>query len=148
MGESVMDIARLIASRDPGQIVTCTAGATVRQAVQLLAEKRIGALPVLSGGPVAGIFSERDVLYRLAEEGADCLDRQVGEVMTSPPLTIAPEATFIEALELMTLRRIRHLPVMRGGAMVGFISIGDIVKARIDEISAEAEHMRQYIQTA
>lgn len=148
MGESVMDIARLIASRDPGQIVTCTAGATVRQAVQLLAEKRIGALPVLSGGQVAGIFSERDVLYRLAEEGADCLDRQVGEVMTSPPLTIAPEATFIEALELMTLRRIRHLPVMRGGAMVGFISIGDIVKARIDEISAEAEHMRQYIQTA
>jgi len=143
-----MDIARLIASRDPGQIVTCTAGATVRQAVQLLAEKRIGALPVLSGGQVAGIFSERDVLYRLAEEGAECLDRQVGEVMTSPPLTIAPEATFIEALELMTLRRIRHLPVMRGGAMVGFISIGDIVKARIDEISAEAEHMRQYIQTA
>ena len=143
-----MDIARLIASRDPGQIVTCTAGASVRQAVQLLAEKRIGALPVLSGGQVAGIFSERDVLYRLAEEGAECLDRQVGEVMTSPPLTIAPEATFIEALELMTLRRIRHLPVMRGGAMVGFISIGDIVKARIDEISAEAEHMRQYIQTA
>jgi len=143
-----MDIARLIASRDPDQIVTCTAGATVRQAVQLLAEKRIGALPVLSGGQVAGIFSERDVLYRLAEEGAECLDRQVGEVMTSPPLTIAPEATFIEALELMTLRRIRHLPVMRGGAMVGFISIGDIVKARIDEISAEAEHMRQYIQTA
>jgi len=143
-----MDIARLIASRDPDQIVTCTAGATVRQAVQLLAEKRIGALPVLSGGHVAGIFSERDVLYRLAEEGAECLDRQVGEVMTSPPLTIVPEATFIEALELMTLRRIRHLPVMRGGAMAGFISIGDIVKARIDEISAEAEHMRQYIQTA
>ena len=143
-----MDIARLIASREPNEIVTCPAGATVRQAVELLAERRIGAMPVTQGELVAGIFSERDVLYRLAEEGALCLDRQVGEVMTSPPVTITPETSFIEALELMTRRRIRHLPVMRGGAMVGFISIGDIVKARIDEISAEAEHMRQYIQTA
>ena len=143
-----MDIARLIASRDPSEIVTCPASATVRQAVQLLAEKRIGALPVLQGSQVAGIFSERDVLYRLAEEGALCLERQVGEVMTSPPVTISTGSSFIEALELMTRRRIRHLPVMRDGVMVGFISIGDIVKARIDEISAEAEHMRQYIQTA
>jgi CBS domain-containing protein len=143
-----MDIARMIAARDPAEVVTCQAGATVRQAVQLLAEKRIGALPVTQGGQVAGIFSERDVLYRLAEEGALCLDRQVGEVMTSPAVTIAPETSFIDALGLMTRRRIRHLPVIANGAMVGFISIGDIVKARIDEISAEAEHMRQYIQTA
>ena len=143
-----MDIARLIAARDPAEIVTCLAGATVRQAVQLLAERRIGALPVMQGGQVAGIFSERDVLYRLAKEGAQCLDLQVGEVMTSPPVTISPDTSFLDALALMTKRRIRHLPVMNGGAMVGFISIGDIVKARIDEISAEAEHMRQYIQTA
>jgi CBS domain-containing protein len=143
-----MDIARLIAARDPAEIVTCPAGATVRQAVQLLADRRIGALPVMQGGQVAGIFSERDVLYRLAKEGAQCLDLQVGEVMTSPPVTISPDTSFLDALALMTKRRIRHLPVMNGGAMVGFISIGDIVKARIDEISAEAEHMRQYIQTA
>jgi len=143
-----MDIARLIASRDPNEIVTCPAGTTVRQAVDLLAERRIGAMPVMQGGKVAGIFSERDVVYGLAEEGALYLDRQVGEVMTSPPVTIVPETSFIDALELMTRRRIRHLPVMRGAAMAGFISIGDIVKARIDEISAEAEHMRQYIQTA
>ena len=143
-----MDIARLVADRDPAQIVTCPAGATVRQAVQLLAEKRIGALPVMRDGQVAGIFSERDVLYRLASEGALCLDRQVGEVMTSPPVTIDPETPALDALTLMTRRRIRHLPVMRQGAMIGFISIGDIVKARIDEITAEAEHMRHYIQTA
>ena len=91
-----MDIAGLIALRDPTEIVTCPAGATVRQAVDLLAERRIGALPVMQGGQVAGIFSERDVLYRLAEEGALCLDRQVGEVMTSPPVTIAPETSFID----------------------------------------------------
>jgi CBS domain-containing protein len=143
-----MDIARLVAARDPADIVTCPAGATVRQAVQLLAERRIGALPVTSGGEVAGIFSERDVLYLIAAEGEPCLERQVGEVMTSPAVTISADTGFIDALALMTRRRIRHLPVMSNGAMVGFISIGDIVKARIDEISAEAEHMRQYIQTA
>jgi CBS domain-containing protein len=143
-----MDIARLIAARDPADIVTCPANALVRQAVQLLAEKRIGALPVMQGGQVTGIFSERDVLYRLAEEGALCLDQQVGKVMTSPPVTITPETGFMDALALMTKRRIRHLPVMNNGAMVGFISIGDIVKARIDEVTSEAEHMRQYIQTA
>ena len=143
-----MDIARLVAARDPAGIITCDTRMTVRDAVRLLAERRIGALPVLRNGEIAGIFSERDVLYRLAEEGALCLERQVGEVMTSPPVTISTGSSFIEALELMTRRRIRHLPVMRDGVMVGFISIGDIVKARIDEISAEAEHMRQYIQTA
>jgi CBS domain-containing protein len=143
-----VDIGQLIAARDPTEIVTCQVSATVREAVQLLAGKRIGALPVLRGAEVAGIFSERDVLYRLADEGALCLDREVGEVMTSPPVTIAPEASADEALALMTRRRIRHLPVMREGAMTGFISIGDIVKGRIDEITAEAEHMRQYIQTA
>lgn len=143
-----MDIAKLIAARDPADIVTCPAGATVRDAVQLLAERRIGALPVLRGGEVAGIFSERDVLYRLAAEGALCLERQVGEVMTSPPVTISPHTTTDEALALMTRRRIRHLPVMQHGAMVGFISIGDIVKGRIDEVTAEAEQMRQYIQMA
>ena len=111
-----MDIARLIAARDPADIVTCPPGATVRQAVQLLAERRIGALPVTSAGQVAGIFSERDVLYRIAAEGEACLDREVGEVMTSPPITIAPETSFIDALALMTRRRIRHLPVMRGTA--------------------------------
>lgn len=143
-----MDIARLIATRDPSDIVSCAASASVRDAVKLLAERRIGAMPVLRQGQLAGIFSERDVLYRLAEEGAFCLGREVGEVMTSPPVTIARNTSADEALELMTRRRIRHLPVMDGPLMVGFISIGDIVKGKIDEVTAEAEQMRQYIQMA
>lgn len=143
-----MDIARLIAARDPSTIISCAAASRVGTAVQLLAGKRIGALPVLRQGVVVGIFSERDVLYRLAEEGALCLEREVGEVMSSPAVTISPEATTDEALALMTRRRIRHLPVMQGPQMVGFISIGDIVKGRIDEVTAEAEQLRQYIQTA
>lgn len=143
-----MDIARLISTRDPADIVTCATSALVRDAVLLLAQRRIGAMPVLHRGEVAGIFSERDVLYALAEEGAQCLEREVGEVMTSPPVTISPQTTPDEALALMTRRRIRHLPVMEHGTMVAFISIGDIVKGRIDEVTAEAEQMRQYIQMA
>ena len=143
-----MDIARLIAARDPAAIITCTTSTAVRDAVGLLADRRIGAIPVLREGAVAGIFSERDVLYRLAGEGALCLDREVGEVMTSPAVTISPQSSADDALALMTKRRIRHLPVMSDGTMVGFISIGDIVKSRIDEVTAEAEQMRIYIQTA
>lgn len=143
-----MEIASLIARRDPSDIVTCSTADKVRDAVKLLAERRIGALPVMRMGHVAGIFSERDVLYRLAEEGAFCLDREVGEIMTSPPVTIEPRTSADDALALMTRRRIRHLPVMQDALMVGFISIGDIVKGRLDEITAEAEQMRQYIQTA
>lgn len=143
-----MDIARLIAARDPAAIITCTTSTAVRDAVGLLADRRIGAMPVLREGAVAGIFSERDVLYRLAGEGALCLDREVGEVMTSPAVTISPQSSADDALALMTKRRIRHLPVMSDGTMVGFISIGDIVKSRIDEVTAEAEQMRIYIQTA
>jgi len=143
-----MDIARLIAARDPAGIITCTTSTTVRDAVRVLAERRIGALPVTRQGEVVGIFSERDVLYRLAEEGALCLDREVGEVMTSPPVTIPADTGSDQALGLMTRRRIRHLPVMDGQRMIGFISIGDIVKSRMDEVTAEAEQMRIYIQTA
>ena len=143
-----MDIARLIAARDPAAIITCTTSTAVRDAVGLLADRRIGAMPVLREGAVAGIFSERDVLYRLAGEGALCLEREVGEVMTSPAVTISPQSSADDALALMTKRRIRHLPVMSDGTMVGFISIGDIVKSRIDEVTAEAEQMRIYIQTA
>jgi CBS domain-containing protein len=143
-----MDIARLIATRRPDDIIAIDANASVRDAVQTLAGKRIGAVPVLRDGALVGIFSERDVLYRLADEGASCLEHTVGDVMTSPPITVTPQTTCDEAMELMTRRRIRHLPVIEGGALAGFISIGDIVKSRIDAAEAEAEQMRIYIQSA
>ena len=143
-----MDIARLIEARRPEDVITCDESASVREAVQTLAGRRIGAVPVLRGGALAGIFSERDVLYRLAEEGASCLERTVGEVMTAPPITVTPQTTCDEAMALMTRRRVRHLPVVENGRLAGFISIGDIVKSRIDEAEAEAEQMRIYIQSA
>ena len=142
-----MTIARLLEGRSSA-VFSCTADMTVRQAIALLAEKRIGALPVLSGSDVAGIFSERDVIYQLASEGPAVLDMTVGAVMTAPAVTVAPETDPIAALALMTRRRIRHLPVLAEGRMIGFISIGDLVKFRIDRIEAEAEAMRAYIQAA
>lgn len=141
-----MTIARLIEGRNPLDTITCDASATVRDAVALLAGKRIGALPVVRDGQVAGIFSERDVLYQLQTHGPAMLDKKVGDVMTSPAVAVAPETPVLEALTLMTRRRIRHLPVLDQGRMVGFISIGDLVKHRIDAIEFEAEQMRVYIQ--
>lgn len=142
-----MTIARLIEGRD-GSIITCGADISMREAITLLAEKRIGALPVVQQGVVAGIFSERDVIHQLQAHGPGVLDRRVVEVMTTPAVTVEPDTEVLAALALMTRRRIRHLPVVRGTDMIGFISIGDLVKYRIDRIESEAEAMRAYIQAA
>lgn len=141
-------IAKLIDGRASSDVISCTVDTPVRDAIALLASKRIGALPIIEGGKVAGIFAERDVIYRLASEGDACLSRKVGEVMTSPPITVERSAKMLEALALMTRRRVRHLPVVEGETMCGFISIGDLVKARLDEIEQEAEAMREYITHA
>lgn len=131
-----------------GPIFSCAADDTVADAVALLAEKRIGALPVLDEGRVAGIFSERDFLYSIQKLGPAAMDERVGDAMTADVVTIDPELSAIEALSLMTRRRIRHLPVVVGNKLVGFVSIGDLVKYRIDKIENEAAAMRNYIQTA
>ncbi|MDE2434624.1 MAG: CBS domain-containing protein [Sphingomonadales bacterium] len=141
-----MTIARLIEGRSAG-IISCDVSTTVGEAVRILAERRIGALPVMKDGQVAGIFSERDVVYRLAADGPAMLDKTVGEVMTAPAITVDPQSGVLDALGLMTRRRIRHLPVVHGETLAGFVSIGDLVKYRIDHIVAEAEAMRNYIQS-
>lgn len=142
-----MTIRRILDARN-FEIVTCGADLTVSQAIELLAEHRIGALPVMEAGSVVGIFSERDAIYRLRELGAKALSLNVRDAMTTPAVSVGPGTEALEALTLMTRRRIRHLPVMENGRMVGFVSIGDLVKYRIDTIQSEAEAMRDYIQTA
>ena len=142
-----MTIGRLIQGRDAA-VVTCSVDTGVSDAATLLAERRIGALPVMDGDTVVGMFSERDVIYGLRERGAQVLSGRVGEVMTAPAVIVEPGTSVLAALSLMTRRRIRHLPVVENGAMIGFVSIGDLVKHRIDQIEAEAEAMRSYIQTA
>jgi CBS domain-containing protein len=130
------------------QVFSCQASATVEEAARILSDKRIGALPVFEGGRLAGIFSERDLLHSVAKNGAAALIRRVSQVMTAPAITVTPDTGVLEALSLMTRRRIRHLPVESGEAVVDFISIGDLVKYRIELVEAEAEQMREYIQTA
>lgn len=131
-----------------GPIISVAPGDSVGAVVALLAERRIGCVPVLDGGAVVGIFSERDVVSALATSGAALLDRPVADVMTTTAVTIPPETPILHALSLMTRRRVRHLPIVDGARMVGFVSIGDLVKSRIDRIEAEAEAMRAYIQSA
>ena len=142
-----MTIARLIAGRT-GPIVTCDADASVREGVALLAERRIGAMPVMENGKIAGVFSERDVIYQLQAKGPAMLDAKLRDVMTSPAVTVEPDTSVLSALSLMTRRRIRHLPVVRGDEMIGLVSIGDLVKSRIEHIESEAEALRSYIQSA
>ena len=133
-----MTIAMLIAGRS-GEVWHCQADDRVADAVETLATRRIGALPVTdAGSAVAGIFSERDVLYALKTHGGAALEMKVRDVMTAPVISVSPSSTALEALGLMTRRRIRHLPVIDNGKMVGFVSIGDLVKFRIDRIEAES----------
>lgn len=142
-----MTIARLMEGRS-GDIISCQTTLSVGEAVKLLAEKRIGAIPVFAGREIAGIFSERDVVYQLAAHGPAMLEKTVGDVMTSPAITVERQSGVLDALGLMTRRRIRHLPVVDGGVVCGFVSIGDLVKYRIEAIVSEAEAMRSYIQSA
>jgi len=129
-------------SRDVIQVAPDT---PVRSVIELLADNRIGAVPVIRGDAVVGIMSERDVIYSLRRDGAAILDWPVERVMTQPAITVDSTLSPIAGLSLMTRRRIRHLPVVDGGRLVGFISIGDLVKARIEVIESEAEAMRAYI---
>ena len=143
-----MKVGQIIQNRTSSDIISLSCEQTVANAVGLLSSKRIGAVPIMEGGKVVGIFSERDVIYRLADEGDACLARKVGDVMTSPAITVERSTSVDQSLALMTKRRIRHLPVMDGETMCGFISIGDLVKSRFDEVEEEAQALRNYIRTA
>lgn len=140
-----MTIAAILGGKGH-DVVSIDGDRTVAEAVALLAGRRIGAVPVMSGSGVAGIFSERDVIYGLEREGAAALNRKVSEVMTAPAITVEPGESVLAALALMTRRRIRHLPVVEAGVCVGLVSIGDLVKYRIERIESEADAMRAYIQ--
>jgi CBS domain-containing protein len=141
-----MTIAAILQTKG-SEVLTVAAETSVREAVALLAERRIGALPVTQSGAIAGIMSERDVIYRLQSDGAAILDWPVERIMTAPAITVTAETEIMSALSLMTRRRIRHLPVVEGEAMVGLVSIGDLVKHRMDKIEAEAAAMLNYIQS-
>jgi CBS domain-containing protein len=130
------------------EVETITAEERLLDAVRRLGEKRIGALPVVEGERIVGIMSERDIIYCLREHGPEALDWPVSRAMTAPAITADSDTQVLSALALMTQRRIRHLPVVEGGQIRGIVSIGDLVKYRVERIEAEADAMREYIQSA
>jgi CBS domain-containing protein len=113
---------------------------TVYEALSLMAEKDVGALVVVAEGKLAGMFSERDYARKLVLQGKTSRETLVREVMTSPVVTVTPEQTVNECMQIMTRHRIRHLPVVEGDALVGVISIGDLVNSII---TAQAETIHQ-----
>ena len=141
-----MTIAAVLKTKG-SEVATIGVSASLFEAVQTLGERRIGALLVVEDGRILGIISERDVIYCLKDHGPEALEWSVERAMTSPAITVTPDTEVLSALALITQRRIRHLPVVESGELRGIVSIGDLVKHRMERIEAEAEAMRAYIQS-
>ena len=130
------------------QVLSVPPEAKLSEAVNLLGERRIGAVLVMSEGRIDGILSERDIVRVLGERGASVLDEPVSGVMTRKVVNCRPNDTVSAIMEMMTLGKFRHLPVLDGDRVVGLISIGDVVKWRVQEYESEQEALRTYIKTA
>ncbi len=137
-------VRQLLEGKKPG-VVTIEASEPVSAAIQLMADHFIGALPVLDGGRLAGIVSERDYARKIVLMGRKSTETTVGTIMSAPVFAVGPAQTVNDCMLLMTEKRIRHLPVVEDGKLVGVISIGDCVKAVIDEQEHEIEDLRRYI---
>ncbi|HTZ44618.1 MAG TPA: CBS domain-containing protein [Jatrophihabitans sp.] len=134
-----------ILARKGSNVVTTGPDTTVGEFVQLLAEHRIGAIPVVTGSRLSGIVSERDVVRRLATDGPGLLDEPVAGLMTTELITCGPGDALDDIAALMTERRVRHLPVVVDGALAGIVSIGDAVAARLRELEQTQEQLESYI---
>jgi CBS domain-containing protein len=142
-----MLVRQILAMKGGVDVVTIRSNATVAEAVQLLSEKRIGAVLIADGGKAPlGILSERDIVRELGRRGEACLADSVGEMMTKNLISCAPEDTADAVLTKMTEGRFRHMPVIANGAMEGLISIGDVVKARLSELSMEKDALEGMIK--
>lgn len=127
------------------EVATASPGDTVLSALQTMAERGIGALVVMDGERLAGLMSERDYARKVILKNRHSIDTPVSEIMSTQVVTVSPEATVAECMELCTHRRIRHLPVLDGQRLAGVVSIGDLVKAMLEEQSQEIEHLQNYI---
>jgi CBS domain-containing protein len=143
-----MTVAQILNAKGRA-VITAQPGDTVLTVAQTLAGKKIGAVVIVDAqGRIGGIVSERDIVRAVALGGPKALDKPVKEFMTSSVRTCAPGDTEAELMSLMTEHRVRHLPVVESGKLGGMISIGDVVKYRIEEIEREAEEMKSYIASS
>ena len=135
-----------ILSQKGGFVFTVTAGTSIAQVAQQLSVRRIGSVLVLDQeGAIAGIVSERDLVRALATHGNKALELEARQVMTRDVVTCDPDDSIEHVMQLMTRGRFRHLPVVRHGELLGLVSIGDVVKARLEEAQHETEALRAYI---
>ena len=130
------------------EVLTVSREDSLESVVALLTERRIGAVVVMEGQHIAGIVSERDVVRCIAAHGMDGLARAAGEAMTRDVMTCGEDDRIEEIMARMTEGRFRHMPVLKDGRLVGIVSIGDVVKARLEQYERETQAMREYIATA
>jgi CBS domain-containing protein len=134
-----------ILSGKTGDVWTIESHATVFDAIRKMAEKNIGAMPVVDGGELVGLISERDYTRKVALMGKSSRETKVSEIMASPVITVTPTATVDTCMQLVSRKRVRHLPVIEDGRLIGMISIGDLVNWTISAQSAAIEQMESYI---
>jgi CBS domain-containing protein len=142
-----MNVGRILAEKGH-DVVTVQPAASVAEVVKTLARENVGAVVVTEGSSIRGILSERDIVRAMSRDGAAVLDKQASAVMTGQVVTCRPDETINEVMQKMTSGRFRHLPVVDRGRMVGIVSIGDVVKRRIEYAEWEAEQIREFITTA
>ncbi len=142
-------LVKNILAEKGAEVETMTPSQTLSEAVQLLAKRKIGAVVVTKDrGRIAGILSERDIVRILASDGPAVLDKPISAAMTAKVKVCHEDNSINDVMEIMTTGRFRHLPVERDGMLVGIISIGDVVKKRIEQVEHEAQEIRNYIATA
>ena len=142
-----MLVSQILAMKGGGGVVTIAADTTIQDTARLLSEKKIGAIVVSSGGDIAeGIISERDIVRELGRRGPSCLSESVSEMMTTELVSATGNETTDQVLQKMSDGRFRHMPVLEGDKMVGLISIGDVVKARLAELAMEKDALEGMIK--
>lgn len=142
-----MLVSQILAMKGGGDVVTIPANTTIQDTARLLSEKKIGAIIVSSGGDIAeGIISERDIVRELGRRGPSCLSENVSEMMTTELVSATGNETTDQVLQKMTDGRFRHMPVVEGEKMIGLISIGDVVKARLSELAMEKDALEGMIK--
>ena len=142
-------IVNRILSLKGREVATIEPSRSLSEAARVLAERRIGALLIVDGDrPVTGIISERDIVRAVAMHGAKALDEPVSRFMTEKVVTCTGETSINDVMELMTQQKFRHIPIVESGRLSGIVSIGDVVKLRLEEVEAETQAIKEYIATA
>lgn len=141
----MFNIAHVLASKKQAPMAWLAPTATVREALQLMADRQIGAVLIMQGDALLGIFTERDYARKIALKGLSSSDALLADVMTARLYVVGPHQTVEECMGIMTQARVRHLPVVEGGAVIGLVSIGDLVNATLEEQRFHIAQLESYI---